>query len=210
MTLTTAVFSIGPMGNNSYLAYDSITREGVVIDPSFGSELILDEASRLGIIIRNIWLTHAHFDHIAGVAEITRSSKSEITVGLHQKELDLYMQNGNSSEFGLQIEQGPEPTLFFEPGQILKIGDNPIKVLHTPGHRPGHVVFYSQPEKLVFCGDLIFKDGIGRTDLAGGSFAALVKSLQSQIFTLPPETRLLPGHGPDTTVGEEMEGMANR
>lgn len=207
MALITSVFSIGPMANNSYLVTDPITREGVVIDPSFGSQQILDEASRLGIKIKGIWLTHAHFDHIAGVAEITKTLSSKITIGLHPSELNLYHQKGGALTFGMEIESGPEPTVFFEHGQILTIGANPIEVLHTPGHRPGHVVFYSRPEGLVFCGDLIFKNGIGRTDLDGGSYAQLVESIQSRIFTLPAETRLLPGHGPETTVGKEIEGM---
>ncbi len=208
MTLSVSVFSIGPMGNNSYLVYDPQINQGVVIDPSFGSKLITDEAVRLGVQITAIWLTHAHFDHIAGVAELINPPDTSIPVGIHQKDLQLYQQNGGADEFGLAIASGPTPSLFFEHGQLLQIGANSLEVRHTPGHTPGHVVFYSASEHLVFCGDLIFQNGIGRTDLPGGSFAELVNSIQTQIFTLPPETRLLPGHGSDTTVEEEREGLS--
>lgn len=208
MTLSVSVFSIGPMGNNSYLVYDLEINQSVVIDPSFGSKLIMNEAVRLGVQITAIWLTHAHFDHIAGVAELVSPPESSIPVGIHQKDLKLYQQNGGADEFGLTIAPGPTPSLFFEHGQLLQIGANTLEVRHTPGHTPGHVVFYSASERLVFCGDLIFQNGIGRTDLPGGSFAELVNSIQTQIFTLPPETRLLPGHGSDTTVEEEREGLS--
>lgn len=209
MTLSVSVFSIGPMGNNSYLIYDPEIKQGVVVDPSFGSKLIMDEAARLGIQISAIWLTHAHFDHIAGVTDLVGEPASSIPVGIHQKDLKLYLQNGGAAEFGVEIPSGPQPSLFFEHGQQLQIGTNTFEVRHTPGHTPGHVVFYSASEGLIFCGDLIFQNGIGRTDLPGGSFAELANSIQTQIFTLPPETRLHPGHGLDTTVEDEREGLSS-
>lgn len=208
MTLSVSAFSIGPMGNNSFLVYSSQDRQGIVVDPSFGSRVIISEAGRLGIEITAIWLTHAHFDHIAGVSELVGSQNSSISIGVHPKDLKLYQQNGGAEEFGLTINPGPTPSLFFEHGQLLQIGAEILEVRHTPGHTPGHVVFYSASEHIVFCGDLIFQNGIGRTDLPGGSFTELVNSIQTQIFTLPPKTRLLPGHGPKTTVDEERESLS--
>ncbi len=88
-------------------------------------------------------------------------------------------------------------------GQLLELGENKFEVRHTPGHTTGHVVFYCQSEKLVFCGDLIFAGSVGRTDLPGGSYDTLIRSIRTHILSLPDETRLLSGHGPETTVGEE-------
>jgi hydroxyacylglutathione hydrolase len=205
MNLSILGFAIGPMGNNSYLVADEATHEAVVIDPSFDSQLIQTEADRLGYHITAIWLTHAHFDHMAGVADLAYQHSPTLPVGMHPAELALYHNNGGASAFGLEIPAGPEPTIFFEHGQTISIGNQKLEVRHTPGHTPGHVVFYSKEAGVVFCGDLIFQGGIGRTDLPGGSFATLSQSIQTQIFTLPPETQLLSGHGADTTVEDEME-----
>lgn len=208
MTLSVVAFSIGPMGNNSYLVYDSQSLQGIVIDPSFGSKLILEEANKLGINLQAIWLTHGHFDHIAGTSEIILTNNPSIPVGIHRLDLLLYQSNGGADQFGLKIKPGPRPQLFFKHGQILELGNNRLEVRHTPGHTPGHVIFYSQAENIVFCGDLIFRSGIGRTDLPGGNFAELVNSIQTQVFTLPGETRLLSGHGEDTTIEEEIPNLS--
>ncbi len=101
------------------------------------------------------------------------------------------------------IDPGPEPTIDFVHGQILKFGNYEFEVRFTPGHTTGHCVLYVASEGVCFCGDLIFNGSVGRTDLPGGDWNALVKSIQEQIFTMPDETRLLSGHGPETTVGEE-------
>jgi hydroxyacylglutathione hydrolase len=103
----------------------------------------------------------------------------------------------------MQIDPGPEPTMHLSHGQKLPLGDRLFEVRHTPGHTPGHVVFYCGSEKVVFCGDVIFWGGIGRTDLPGGDYDTLMHSIQSQILSLPNDTRLLSGHGGETTVGYE-------
>ena len=105
--------------------------------------------------------------------------------------------------FGMRIATGPEPTNHLEHGQILTLGDRAFEVRHCPGHTPGHVVFYCAAEKVLFSGDVIFWGSIGRTDLPGGDYDALIHSIYSQILTLPNETRLLSGHGGETTVGFE-------
>ena len=103
----------------------------------------------------------------------------------------------------MRIDPGPEPTIDLSHGQILRLGKAEIEVRHTPGHTRGHVVFYCPGEKVVFCGDLIFQGSIGRTDLPGGDYDSLVDSVRRNILNLPDDTRLLPGHGPATTVGNE-------
>lgn len=105
--------------------------------------------------------------------------------------------------FGFQIDPGPEPVIDFVQGQILRLGNFQFEVRFTPGHTPGHCVLYCAQEKVCFCGDLIFAGSVGRTDLPGGDSDTLEKSIREQIYSLPDDTRLLSGHGPETTVGEE-------
>ena len=110
---------------------------------------------------------------------------------------------------GFSLDPGPAPSMHLNHGQTLQVGSIKVKVLHTPGHTPGHVVFYCKELDAVMCGDLIFFHGIGRTDIDGGNFDQLITSIQNQIFTLPCKTRLLSGHGPETTIEEEMKASAS-
>ena len=103
----------------------------------------------------------------------------------------------------MRIDPGPKPTLFVDHGQVLHLGQFAFEVRHTPGHSPGHVIFYCANLGLAFCGDVIFRGGIGRTDLPGGNYEALMESIRGQVFSLPAETRLLSGHGLETSVGIE-------
>jgi len=202
-SLEIVTLQLGQMENNSYLAADSRSGEAAAIDPSFESEKLLQAAEQRGWKLSGIWLTHAHFDHIAGVATIQQAQEQELPVGLHPADLPVWQQGGGAALFGLQMKPGPEPTLHFQHGQQLRVGRHIIEVRHTPGHSPGHVTFYAAGSSVVFAGDLIFYRGIGRTDLPGGSYSQLLQSIQQQILPLPPATRLLCGHGPETTVQEE-------
>jgi glyoxylase-like metal-dependent hydrolase (beta-lactamase superfamily II) len=203
MGLEIVTFQLGPMQNNTYLIADGESGQAVVIDPSFDSEIILTKAVELGWKLTAIWLTHAHFDHIAGVKTLADAFEPALPVGLHPLDLPMLKQNGGSRLFGMKIDPVPAPAIHFDHGQVLWLGQQQIEVRHTPGHTPGHVVFSAAQSGVVFCGDLIFYHGVGRTDLAGGDYPTLLQSIHTQIFTLPPETRLLSGHGPETTVSEE-------
>jgi glyoxylase-like metal-dependent hydrolase (beta-lactamase superfamily II) len=122
---------------------------------------------------------------------------------LHPNDHVLWRAGGGGALFGFDIDPGPEPTIDFFQGQILRLGSVEFEVRFTPGHTPGHCILYMLSSNVCFCGDLIFAGSVGRTDLPGASWEQLEKSIRSQIFTLPGETRLLSGHGPETTVGEE-------
>jgi glyoxylase-like metal-dependent hydrolase (beta-lactamase superfamily II) len=203
MPLDIVTFELGEMANNTYLVGDPDSGQAVVIDPSFESEVVLEEAARRGWQMTAVWLTHAHFDHIAGVRRLVDAFQPPLPVGLHPGDFPLLRQSGGSRLFGIQVDPVPPPSIHFDHGQTLLIGQEAVEVRHTPGHTPGHVVIYSASSGVVFCGDLIFYHGVGRTDLPGGDYQTLLHSLHTQIFTLPPETRLLSGHGPETTVREE-------
>jgi glyoxylase-like metal-dependent hydrolase (beta-lactamase superfamily II) len=203
MALEIINLQLGPMDNNSYLIADRQTKEAVVIDPSFESEQVLQEAQQRGWTLTAVWLTHAHFDHIAGVKTVSEATNPPLPVGLHPLDLPLWRQAGGARNFGIQLETGPDPQISFAHGQMLKLGGSTLEVRHTPGHTPGHIVLYSVEDGTVFCGDLIFYRGVGRTDLPGGDHSTLMRSIREQILPLPPNTRLLSGHGPKTTVEEE-------
>lgn len=201
-TLAIVPFVLGPVETNAYLAADAAEGTAVVIDPAWDGQVMLDEARRRGWRITSIWLTHAHFDHFGGAALVARATGAP--VALHPNDLPLWRFSGGAALFGLpHFDPGPEPTVSLAHGMHLSIGTHHIEVRHSPGHTPGHVVFYAPASNLVFCGDLIFYNGVGRTDLPGGSWESLLESIRTQILSLPDPTRLLSGHGPETTVGRE-------
>ncbi|MDX1437612.1 MAG: MBL fold metallo-hydrolase [Anaerolineales bacterium] len=203
MTLEIAAFTLGPVQTNTYLVADGETKEAVVIDPAWDGDLILSEAAKRNWRIGSIWLTHAHFDHLGGAAEVADGTDPPPPVALHPGDYWLWRQRGNAPLFGLEIDPGPEPTIDLAHGQRLFLGSLEFEVRFAPGHTPGHVMFYESVHGVLFGGDVIFQNSIGRTDLPGGSAEQLFDSIRQQVLTLPDETRLLPGHGPETTVGLE-------
>jgi hydroxyacylglutathione hydrolase len=201
--LEIVTFTLGPAMTNAYLVADSETKEAAVIDPAWDGHSILTEAIKRGWRIAHLWYTHAHFDHIGGAAAIADALNPPPLVALHPADHALWRSEGGAPFFGFKIDPGPEPTIDLQHGQILKLGSIEFEVRHTPGHTPGMCILYVASEGVCFCGDLIFHDSVGRTDLPGGDWGTLLKSIHEQVFTLPDETRLLSGHGPETTVGEE-------
>jgi hydroxyacylglutathione hydrolase len=196
---------LGPVETNVYLVANVQTGDCVVIDPAWDGEQIAFVAEQRAWIIREIWLTHAHFDHLGGVGDLVKHLKTPPSIALHPADLPLWKEKGGSELFGFYINPGPEPDKLLQNMQTLNIGDVSFQVRHSPGHTPGHVVFYSESQRVVFCGDLIFAGGIGRTDLPGGSFAQLIGSINHQILSLHDDVILYSGHGAPTTVGAERK-----
>jgi hydroxyacylglutathione hydrolase len=196
-------YTLGPVLTNSYLVSDDDSGRAVVIDPADSGQMLVEEAQNYGFMIEAVWLTHAHFDHLGGVAELINELGSTPQVALHPNDMPLWHAQGGAPFFGLQIDPGPEPTIELIDKELLYIGRYQFEVRHTPGHTPGHVVFYCLSEDVMFCGDVIFQFSIGRTDLPGGDYNTLIQSIRTKILILPDETRLLPGHGPETSVGVE-------
>jgi glyoxylase-like metal-dependent hydrolase (beta-lactamase superfamily II) len=198
--LVVKTFLLGPVQTNTYLVADTETGDAVVIDPAWDGEVIIKKAEENQWQITSIWITHAHFDHIGGVNTVARETQE---IYLHPLEEPLWLGQGGAALFGFQLDALPYPIKVLNDGQILQLGNYEFEVRHTPGHTPGHVVFYCSQKKIAFCGDVIFRESIGRTDLPGGSYEQLIQSVNTQLISLPDETKLLPGHGPQTTVGHE-------
>lgn len=196
-------YVLGPVVTNTYLVADEVTREAVVIDPAWDEPEIINEARRRDWKINQLWITHAHFDHIGGVAGLYKQMDPKPILALHPYDTALWSMGGGAAMFGMRIPQPPAPTLEIIQGQELNLGKKIFEVRHVPGHSTGHVVFYCREAKVVFCGDTVFLGSIGRTDLAGGDEATLLKYIRERILDLPDDTRLLCGHGEETTVGQE-------
>ncbi|HWO89791.1 MAG TPA: MBL fold metallo-hydrolase [Gemmatimonadales bacterium] len=195
VTLTNGIFA-----ENCYLVADRESREAVVVDPGEEAALFLARLRTEGWKATAIWLTHAHVDHVAGVAAVHRATGAP--VHLHPADRDLYESAPlQAAAFGLTAESPPPPDCELADGQMLSVGRCSFEVMHLPGHSPGHVAFAGHG--LVLAGDVLFAGSIGRTDLPGGSLPQLLDSIRSRLFRLPDETRVLPGHGPETTIGAE-------
>jgi len=191
---------VGPLGANCVLLWDEETNKGLVVDPGDEPELILDLIKKNSIRIEAIVCTHAHFDHIGAVADIKNATGAPVL--LHEAELELYnAATDQAALWGYELEPLPPPDRLLKEGDEVKAGPLVFKVLHTPGHSPGSICLYGHG--FLITGDTLFAGSIGRTDFYGGSFAEIQASLR-KIASLPPETTIVTGHGPASTIGEEI------
>lgn len=190
----------GTFDQNCWLLADADRRAAVIVDPGEEAGRFLAELRSRGWTLAAIWLTHAHIDHILGVGAVHAASGAPIH--LHAGDRSLYENLPQQALwFGMSAAAPPPVTHWLSTGQVLSVGDHRFEVRHVPGHSPGHVAFVGPG--LVVGGDVLFAGSIGRTDLPGGSAAELEESIRREFYTLPDTTRVLTGHGPETTIGEE-------
>lgn len=190
----------GPLEENVFLLADAETKRAAIIDPGIESEGLLETIQREHWRLDYIINTHGHFDHVSGNAFFKGRTGAELLI--HAADLPLL--EGlveHSMVFGFRPSPSPRPDRFLKEGDVLKLGGLAVGVLHTPGHSPGGVTLHVADR--LFVGDALFAGSIGRTDLPGGSYETLIASVRSKILTFPDETRVYPGHGPETTVGRE-------
>lgn len=199
MNLTHLV--VGPFEENCFVLHDPSRAEVVLVDPGDEPTRICTEIERLGARLVAVWLTHAHLDHIGGIAGVRRAWPG-VPVHLHALDLPVYEWGERSARvYGVPFEQPAPPECGLVEGQVLEFGGEAFTVQHLPGHSPGHVAFVGREHLL--SGDLLFAGSIGRTDLPGADPDAMERSL-ARLATLPPELIVHPGHGPLTTIGEEL------
>ncbi|HEX6926249.1 MAG TPA: MBL fold metallo-hydrolase [Longimicrobiaceae bacterium] len=193
-------FSGGVFNQNGFLVSCAGTRASILVDPGAAVARMLDAAETSRLSVEAIVLTHAHIDHVEGVAAARRATAAPIW--LHREDRQLYESVPLQAQwFGVQVEPLPEVDHFYDDGDLVEFGDCSLTVRFTPGHAPGHVILVG--DGLALVGDCVFNGSIGRTDLPGGDLATLMRSIREKILTLPDETVLYPGHGPETTVGHE-------
>jgi glyoxylase-like metal-dependent hydrolase (beta-lactamase superfamily II) len=199
--LIISVLPVGLIQTNCYVIGCEETKEGAIIDPGGDPDRILAEVKRLGLEIKYILNTHAHFDHTDANGALVQATGAPLA--LHPEERALLEAAGGAALFGLRADASPPPDLDLQDGDELAVGQLRFDVLHTPGHTPGHVCFHEPSEKVLFDGDVLFYRGVGRTDLPGGNWQQLVHSIQDVLFTLPDDTVVYSGHGQQTTIGDE-------
>ena len=200
---TVRSFTGGPFAQNMFLVACTGTARGILVDPGAATAQALAAAQREGVEIEKIVLTHSHLDHVDGVARAKRETGAP--VWLHPDAEAMYHAAPQQAQmFGVYVEAPPPVDEYLQPGEPVCFGECELEVRHTPGHAPGHVTLVGEGFAIV--GDCVFRGSIGRTDLPGGDFRTLMESIRSQILTLPEETTLYSGHGPETTVGFEKVG----
>jgi hydroxyacylglutathione hydrolase len=192
-------FPVGPLKCNCSIIACKETNEAVIIDPGGDAQHIIDVIEKHKLKPRYLLHTHAHFDHVIATRAMKEATGAKIL--LHRSDKFLYdnlIQQGKL--FGVQLDEPLPIDEYLEDDKDIIVGKVRFKVLHTPGHTPGSACFYLDEESLLLSGDTLFARSIGRTDLWGGSFEQIIKSISDRLFVLDNETRVIPGHGPETTI----------
>ena len=195
-------FTGGPFVENGYVAVCEGTSATVVIDPGAAAPEMVAFLRSEGLQLDAILLTHAHLDHVDGLPAVLEHASAPVY--LHPDDRRLYdSAPAQGAAFGVAVPQLPPPDRELAHGDTFSFGECAFAVSHTPGHAPGHVIFYAADQGVAFVGDVVFAGSIGRTDLPGGNYQDLFESIREHVLTLPDETRMFTGHGPPTTVGHE-------
>jgi glyoxylase-like metal-dependent hydrolase (beta-lactamase superfamily II) len=191
---------VGPFGNNVYVITDPATRETAVVDVGFEPERVIELVEREGLRVRWLLATHAHYDHVAAMLPVQKAVGGAFA--LHPADRPLLEAVAiQGSMFGLPPVAVPEVGLELAEGVPVPLGEQFLDVLFTPGHSPGHVTF--RHGKTLWSGDVLFAGSVGRTDLPGASWDVLERSIKDKLFPLGDDVKVLPGHGPATTIGAE-------
>jgi glyoxylase-like metal-dependent hydrolase (beta-lactamase superfamily II) len=205
MTIQSFVFN--PFSENTYVAFDE-TKEAVIIDPGCYEPTEKAELDQFitskGLTVKFVLNTHCHIDHVLGNFHFKTKYKVPLAINKQDEKVLLAVQS-YASNYGFAGYQPTLPDRFLEENESFAFGNTNWKILFLPGHSPGHIAFYDEQKKTIFSGDVLFKRSIGRTDLPGGNFDVLLKSIQQKLFLLPDDVVVYSGHGPTTTIGEEKK-----
>ena len=194
--------SVGPLQVNCFVVACQRTREAMVIDPGDDGPRILQLAESNGYQVKKIVNTHGHFDHIGANQPVKEATGAVLM--MHEADLPLLQNARNHAQaYGLTVSPSPDPDKFLNEGDVFSVGEQSFSIFHVPGHSPGSICLLSDGH--LFVGDVLFAGSVGRTDLPGGDFDALVEGVREKLFRLPADTIVHPGHGPDTTISREKQ-----
>jgi len=194
---------VGPLQCNCTILGDLVSRKAIVVDPGGDSEILLERLVELNLQVERIIHTHAHLDHFLASGKMKEATGAKLA--LHREDLFLWdMLEDQCRMFGIPFEPPPPPDQWLENEEEIDLNDLQGKALHTPGHTPGSMCFLFESQKLLIAGDTLFQGSIGRTDLWGGDFKKIEKSIQEKLYTLDEETSVITGHGESTSIGHEM------
>lgn len=194
----------GQLETNCYLIADEKTKEAICIDPGGNVDEIMGEVEKEKLSLKYIINTHGHFDHVGGNDVLKKTTGAKFAI--HEEDAAILRTVASQSAvFGLAAVSSPPPDLLLKDGDEIRVGNMALEVIHTPGHTEGGISLFLDQEKILFTGDTIFAGSIGRTDLPGGSYKGLIASIKNKILPLGDDVRILPGHGPETTVGSERK-----
>ena len=197
-------FPVGPLRCNCTILGDEVTHDAMVVDPGDNIPEILSRLQKHGLTLRQIVVTHAHIDHVGGAALLKKATGAPVF--LNQRDLGLLrMMEVQAGWLGVPTPEVVPPDASADDGLAIGLSRLPAEVLHTPGHTPGSICLLFPEQHLLLAGDTLFAGSIGRTDLPGGDGSQILRSLRDRLMVLPDATRVLPGHGPETTIGEERQ-----
>lgn len=205
MALQFQIVPVTAFEQNCSILWCDETMDAVVVDPG-GDQHKIDQALKaLGVKLTAVWLTHCHIDHAGATADVAQSYAVPIVGPQKEEQFWIDMLPQQSAMFGFPQATPFIPDTWLNQDDSVQVGNESLSVKHCPGHTPGHVVFYSENAKLVVVGDVLFNGGIGRTDFPKGDHQTLLDAIKTQLFTLPDDTRFIPGHGPMSTIGHEKQ-----
>jgi glyoxylase-like metal-dependent hydrolase (beta-lactamase superfamily II) len=193
---------VGPIQANCYIVADEVAKEGLIIDPGADAAAILKRVAHLGLKIKYVVLTHSHFDHVLAAGAIKKATGAVLAV--HEADAKSLNDGFLARMAGIVLDKVPPPDLLLKGWEDIAVGGLSFTVLHLPGHSPGGIALYGQD--VVFTGDSLFEQSIGRTDLPGGDYQQLIDSLNCRLLALDDDIKVYPGHGSDTTIGAERRG----
>jgi hydroxyacylglutathione hydrolase len=195
-------FPVGPLQCNCTILADEETREAIIVDPGDEISRIHRRLTSLGLTLKQILITHAHIDHVGGALKLKALTGAPIY--LNEADLPLLqMMSAQAAWLGIETPETAPPDEALTDGRSVGLDNYPARVIHTPGHTQGSICLHFAPLNMVLAGDTLFAGSIGRTDLPGGNYEQIIESINSRLLNLPNETKVVPGHGPATTIGAE-------